>query len=391
MEAVLIAHPAIADAAVVARSDDRWGHVPVAAIVLRVASADPGDEALQRHCRASLAAFKVPVDFVRLASLPRTAGGKLRHAELRERIAQGPSESPPAEAPPMERAHDRSRAIERPDGVRISWHETGEGKLPILLLHGTLSNGRQLTPLAAELARAGDTRVLAVDRRGSGASRLPDPAPIDIGVHVEDLVAVLDREAIGTVALVGISYGAVQALELAARQPDRVIAVVAWEPPYGPLASLADAARMFEIGVATETAHRAHGPAAAAEVFLRGVAGHAAWERLSPRARAFIEGEGDGALADAALAGLDPEGLARIAAPVTLITGDASEPFYAPIADALVARVPGARRIRLPGLGHAGPILDPSTVAATVREALVQAGALSGAPALGAHPAAAVR
>ncbi len=83
VEAVLLAHPAIEAAAVVARTDGTWGHVPVAAIVLRSGASDPGDEALVAHCRASLGASRVPAAFVRLAELPRTASGKLRRADLR--------------------------------------------------------------------------------------------------------------------------------------------------------------------------------------------------------------------------------------------------------------------------------------------------------------------
>jgi pimeloyl-ACP methyl ester carboxylesterase len=70
------------------------------------------------------------------------------------------------------------------------------------------------------------------------------------------------------------------------------------------------------------------------------------------------------------MAGLDPDRLGRIACPVTILTGAASEPFYAPIADALAARIPGARRVDLPGLRHTAPITEPPAVAVAVRAAL---------------------
>ena len=69
VEAVLLDHPAIADAGVVARRDAEFGHVAVAAIVLRPAATDPDDAALTAFCRDRLAWFKVPAAFVRLEAL----------------------------------------------------------------------------------------------------------------------------------------------------------------------------------------------------------------------------------------------------------------------------------------------------------------------------------
>lgn len=342
VEEVLLAHPAVADAAVVARRDATWGQVPVAAIVLRGDAPDPGDAALEAHCRRRLAAFKVPAAFVRVATLPRTAGGKLRRAEVRA-------------------------ALERP---RVAWLNAGSGPVHLLLLHGTLSSAAQLGGLSRALAASGTLTVHAVDRRGSGESRLERPEPLDVGAHVDDLVEVLDAEGCPAAVIVGVSFGGVVALEFAARMPSRTIAVVAWEPPYGPLADAATQRAFVAVAAATESAHRTGGRAAAAEVFLRGVSGDAAWESLPERTRAFLAAQGDGALVDAGLLGLDPDGLRGISAPVTILTGGASAPFYRPIADALRDRIPGASRGDLPGLSHSGPITDPVAVAAAVLEAV---------------------
>ncbi|HEU0245293.1 MAG TPA: alpha/beta hydrolase, partial [Candidatus Limnocylindrales bacterium] len=260
--------------------------------------------------------------------------------------------------------------LARPDGDAIGWRVTGSGPRHVLLLHGTLSTAQQLDRLAAALAAPGDVTVHALDRRGAGAGRLADPRPLDASVHVDDIRAYLDARGIARAAAVGISFGGVIALEAAARMPGRIDAVVAYEPPYGLLADAERLAWFRRVGADTQRAHADGGPPAAAETFLRHVAGDAAWDRLPERARAFLAREGDGALADAALTGLDPDGLARIEAPVLLLTGTASEPFYAPIAAALARRIPGARRRALEGFRHTSPITDPTAVAAAIRDGI---------------------
>ncbi len=338
VEAAVEAHPAVVEAGVAGRPDATWGAVPVAGIVLRARAKDPGDAALRAWCRERLAPWEVPTAFVRLAALPRTLAGKLRRGELRDRLTP-----------------------------------------TVVVLHATLSTGRQLAPLVRELAAPGDLRVVAPDRRGSGERRLDAPRAVSIEEHLADLVAVLDAEGVGRAVLLGHSFGGVVALEAAARLPERVAAVVAYEPPYGPLAGVRTRRAFDRVAQATRDAMALGGAPAAARAFMRGIAGPGAWEALPERTRAFLEDEGGGAVADAEMQGLDPDGLAAIARPVTILTGGASEPFYAPIADALAARIPGARRRELPGLRHTAPISEPVPIAAALREALAQVDLLGAA------------
>ena len=97
MAYIIVVNPAILEAGVVGRADPDWGAVPVAAIVLQPGITDPGDDELRSFSRERLAAYKVPVAFIRLGALPRTTGGKLRREALREVLALLP-ESPAAKA-----------------------------------------------------------------------------------------------------------------------------------------------------------------------------------------------------------------------------------------------------------------------------------------------------
>jgi acyl-CoA synthetase (AMP-forming)/AMP-acid ligase II len=82
VERVLYEHSAVLEAAVVGRSDERWGEVPVAYVVLRKGS-EVTPEALTEHCRGQLAKFKVPRDVHFIDALPRNPSGKVLKRELR--------------------------------------------------------------------------------------------------------------------------------------------------------------------------------------------------------------------------------------------------------------------------------------------------------------------
>jgi long-chain acyl-CoA synthetase len=82
VEAVLLAHPKVLEAAVVAAPDGRSGEVPVAFVVAR----DPAltEAELRAHCTDALAAYKRPRHFEFRAALPKTPVGKILRRALRD-------------------------------------------------------------------------------------------------------------------------------------------------------------------------------------------------------------------------------------------------------------------------------------------------------------------
>lgn len=83
VEDVLRTHPAVRDVAVVGVPDDRWGEVGHAVVVPTDPARPPSEDELVGHCRAHLAAFKVPRSVAFVPELPRTALHKVRRAALR--------------------------------------------------------------------------------------------------------------------------------------------------------------------------------------------------------------------------------------------------------------------------------------------------------------------
>ena len=81
IEQVLLAHPGVAECAVIRRPDPTWGEVPVAIVARR----DDGLEAadLMVRCAATLSRYKWPraIIFLDAAAFPRSTSGKIqRHA-----------------------------------------------------------------------------------------------------------------------------------------------------------------------------------------------------------------------------------------------------------------------------------------------------------------------
>ena len=89
VEQALLAHPEVAEAAVIGLPDDEWGEVVCAVVVPREAGDEAFVPALRMHCKERLAGPKRPRRYVLVDALPRNATGKVLKNELRDELGKG--------------------------------------------------------------------------------------------------------------------------------------------------------------------------------------------------------------------------------------------------------------------------------------------------------------
>lgn len=141
----------------------------------------------------------------------------------------------------------------RGPGGPIAVEEHGAGSLPLVLVHGMVADATFWRSTVRALG--GRHRLIIPELRGHGRSGPAADGDYSIAACASDLEAVLDAFALPRVVLVGHSFGASVAIELASRFPDRVAALVvvdgagdfAFVPP--------DALRGFMAGLESDSAY----------------------------------------------------------------------------------------------------------------------------------------
>lgn len=235
--------------------------------------------------------------------------------------------------------------LARPAGD-IYYEVTGNSGPPLLLTHGYGATSAMFARNLAALAAR--HRVVTWDLRGHGRSEYPaDPAAYSAANALADMAALLAELGPDRAVLGGHSLGGFLSLDFALTFPDRVAALVliGTGPGYRN-----DAAR-------DDWNRRAH--ATAARLAERGLAGlpgsaelhsdehrdasgliHAATQTLTQRDARVIDG------------------LPGIAAPTLVVIGADDTPFLG-AADYMAGKIPGARKVVIPGAGHAPNVSQP--------------------------------
>jgi pimeloyl-ACP methyl ester carboxylesterase len=259
----------------------------------------------------------------------------------------------------------------RPDRCDLYYEELGEG-VPILLIHPAGSTASTWGSTTAELARLG--RVIAYDRRGN--ARSPGAPVRSVSTHTADAAALLEHVGATSAVIVGTSAGATIAIDLAARRPDLVRAVVAHEAPWRFTRRVPSRSQLAAIARIGWFALRGR-PQDAAEALLRGAYGYrdggSAWDDFPEEWRRAGRASGRAALADFlnSIGEYPPAAeLAGIRAPVVCSYGARSPESMSAFAETLAAAIPGARTERIDGSGHAVPFDAPAAFVALIAAGL---------------------
>lgn len=237
------------------------------------------------------------------------------------------------------------------DGVEIAYEVTGEGD-PILLIHGFASNGRVNwwdTGWVRVLTEAGRL-VITMDNRGHGQSeKLYDSVRYPATEMAEDARRLLDHLKLAKADVMGYSMGARVAAFLTIRHPERVGRAV-----FAGLAS-----RMITgVGGAEAIALALEAPNAAAVADVGARAFRVFAEQTKGDLKALA------ACIRSSRERISAAELGTIPVPVLVVAGEKDD--VAGDVETLVAAIPGAKGVTLPGRNHMNAVGDRGYKAAVI-------------------------
>ena len=265
---------------------------------------------------------------------------------------------------------ERTQRI-RPDGTRASAHLSGEGKEPLVLLHGFPFDPTMWAPQVRALSR--DARILAPDLLGLGASRLAAGGAPRMDDYAADVLAWMDDTGIHRATVAGLSMGGYVAFALWQRAKERVASLVLLDTQ-----ASADGEEARKGRVTARAAIAEGGMAAVGEGMLSKVLG-ATTHRTRPEVvahvrRMILESDPAGAMAavDALRERPDRTGLlGTIDVPVTVVVGEEDGMTPPAVARDMADRIPGARCLVVPEAGHVSSLETPERITAILREVLL--------------------
>jgi pimeloyl-ACP methyl ester carboxylesterase len=253
----------------------------------------------------------------------------------------------------------------------------GEGD-PVVFIHGGMARDL-LKPLADELVRTGGYQAIHYGRRGHGGVGLPGETA-DIAVQATDVVMILDALGIDKAHVVGHSFGADIAVELATRIPDRLLSATLLEAPFAQTDAIQQGLK--DLGAAMSliadkyTNGDADGAATTFWDFTSEVEGLTELiEPVLPEGARELAAVDLGTWLQVDLPAMgkwmaDPAAVKEITTPIAWIGGTDSAPVFTESRVLLQEWLPTTRAVDIAGAGHYFPVLKPAETATALDELL---------------------
>lgn len=279
--------------------------------------------------------------------------------------------------------------IESFDGTAIAVTRFGADEgLPLLVSNAVGANLAAWRRSLADVAR--QRPIVMWDHRGLFGSGPPSSDRIDPGAHAEDAIAALDHHGIDRFVLAGWSNGTRVAIEIAARYPERVAALVmvsggSGHPPSRllrlELASVipivASVAKYFAGPLATRFQHLVARPEITGLIRQSGMVGATAdTPALVDLLRGMATCNLKSLLAtlEAVVGDSGADLLGQIQAPALLIVGDRDQFTTAKMVEEVARAIPNCRVIHYEGATHYLPLEYPARLSDDLRAFFAEVG-----------------
>jgi pimeloyl-ACP methyl ester carboxylesterase len=234
------------------------------------------------------------------------------------------------------------------NGTTLYVERAGKGP-SLVFVHGMCGDARVWTD---QVARLSDRyQCTTYDRRGHTRSPRTD-AVESVGLHTDDLAALIEELDLSGCVVVGSSGGARIVVDLLRRHPGTVRGAVVSEPPIGALAPEAFGAMIGEVAPAVKRAAEAEGPRAAVDAFFTAIC-PGLWAVIDEGGKDRYRDNAEMLFADLGMPPLqitEPD-IAAIAVPVLVVGGTRSHPALLAAARTLAGWLPDARFLSL-DCGH---------------------------------------
>lgn len=260
-------------------------------------------------------------------------------------------------------------------GQQVHVERWGEGAPDVVLLHGMAASSYSYRLLGPEVARWAP--VVAVDLNGFGFTERPqNPEEYTLGGQSAMVRRTVESLGARKIVLVGHSYGALVAIELAARHPELVKSLVLISPPVTEapmpwyLRSRVVSTAMYPV-IRSFLSRPVSFRAAFARAFHRADA-FSDEDSEAYRERLLVEGLWDayrGLTAAVVAGGPSPvrKKTAELKLPITVLAGRHDEVVSLESLEKFAASIPGIELVVLEASGHSSPEEEPQRVADLIR------------------------